>query len=93
MWNLTKVVRELGTQEQGVAFAIEQGLIPENKDCRVHRTPMNVDLTANRTVGMFYCGKGSCKGKSRKSRTSGTWFENVKIQLLHVYYLMYCFAH
>lgn len=93
MWNLTKLVRELGTQEQGIAFAVEHGLIPESKECRVHRTPMKIDLNANQTVGMFYCGRGNCRGNTRKSRTTGTWFENIKIQLLHVYYLMYCFAH
>ncbi|KAI5646989.1 ISXO2-like transposase domain-containing protein [Phthorimaea operculella] len=93
MWNLTRVVKELGTREQAIAFAEEQGLVPAPPTCRVHRVPMHVDLSANNTVGQFYCAKSSCRGKSRKSRTHGTWFENAKIDIKHIYYLMYCFSH
>lgn len=64
-------MRELGTRNQGIAFAEEQGLIINNIELN-HRVPMNVDLTVNNTVGAFYCSKRSCQGKSRKSRTSGT---------------------
>lgn len=93
MWNLARVIRQLGTREQGIAFAVEQGLVRGEKLCPIHRVPMNIDLKANNTVGQYYCGKKSCQGKSRRSRTEGTWFDNVKINLVHVYYLMYCFAH
>lgn len=54
MWNLLKLVRELGMREQGIAFAEEQGLIVAKTDCHVHHAPMNSDLTANNIVEQFY---------------------------------------
>ncbi|XP_069363447.1 uncharacterized protein [Maniola hyperantus] len=59
--------------------------------CVKHRVPMS--RTANSHLGSFKCCKKLCRNKSQISRASGTWFENVKISLVHVFYLMYCFAH
>lgn len=59
----------------------------------VHHVPMHVEYTTNRTVGSFVCSKEKCKGKSRTSRSIGTWFENAKILMPTIFYLVYCFAH
>lgn len=54
MWNLLKLVHELAMSEQGIASAEKQELIVARINCRVHRAPMNVHLTANNTVEQFY---------------------------------------
>lgn len=54
---------------------------------------MHVEYTTNRTVRSFVCSKEKCKGKSRTSRSIGTWFENAKILMPTIFYLVYCFAH
>ncbi|XP_047518399.1 uncharacterized protein LOC125058366 isoform X1 [Pieris napi] len=93
MYNLPRLVRQLGTREQCLAFAEEHGLILANKMCRVHRQLMRLDLTANTTVGAFVCSRGSCRAKSRTSRATGTWFEKSGLLLPRIFYLIYCFAH
>lgn len=92
MWNLGKIIRKIGTREQGLAFAEEHNLVLATKNCRTHRQPMTVKLTGNKTVGVFVCKKATCKNKTI-SRAKGTWFENTKLELPHIYYLTYCFAH
>ncbi|KAL0879263.1 hypothetical protein ABMA27_003043 [Loxostege sticticalis] len=91
-WNLAKVIRKLGTNEQCVAFAEEQGLVSTQKTCRTHRTLMRLAKSTNKSFGSWCCTKGTCKSKSKISRTTGTFFENIKIELVHVFYLMYAFA-
>lgn len=93
MWNITKLVRELGTREQCVEFAIQNELVDSVKMCRVHKIPMKISYTQNKNVGSFVCNKGACRARSRVARGKGTWFDNIKISLPRVFYLMYCFAH
>lgn len=93
MYNLAKLIRELGTRKQCIRFAEQQGLIKAEKICQTHKTKMNVNYSGNKTVGTFNCTKRSCREKNRISRCVGTWFENMRIELPHVFYLMYCFAH
>ncbi|CAG4969808.1 unnamed protein product [Colias eurytheme] len=93
MWNLPKLVRELGTREQCVAFAEDHGLIKKEKICTYHRVPMRIYYSNNNTVGAFACYKGKCKGKNRVARSIGTFFENAKICLPTIFYLVYCYAH
>lgn len=50
MWNLTKVVKELSTREQCVAFAENNDLVAKEKICRTHRVPMKVTYSTNRYV-------------------------------------------
>ncbi|RVE50395.1 hypothetical protein evm_004932 [Chilo suppressalis] len=57
MWNLSKIVRELGNRDQCVAFAEAQGLMPTEKLCRTtHRTPMLIAASTNclATVADWY---------------------------------------
>ncbi|KAL0868253.1 hypothetical protein ABMA27_007784 [Loxostege sticticalis] len=89
---LAKVIRKLGTNEQCVAFAEEQGLVSTQKTCRTHRTLMRLAKSTNKSFGSWCCTKGTCKTKSKISRTTGTFFENIKIELVHLFYLMYAFA-
>ncbi|RVE41304.1 hypothetical protein evm_014046 [Chilo suppressalis] len=93
MWNLSKIVRELGNRDQCVAFAEAQGLMPTEKLCCTHRTPMLIAASTNRSFGSWVCHKRTCKGKNKVARTNGTFFENVKIDLIHVFYLIYAFAY
>lgn len=92
-WNLAKIIQDLGTREQCVAFAEEQGLIEREKKCYVHKLPMRIDFSANKNVGAFVCNKGNCRTRPRIYRSVGTWFENIKVEMPHVFYLMYSFAH
>lgn len=92
-WNIVKLARMLSTHEQGLVFAEEQGLILKTKKCRIHKNPMKLVFKNDKTMGTFVCSKGSCHNKTRVSRAQGTWFENVKLKLGHIYYLMYCFAY
>ncbi|CAK1587671.1 unnamed protein product [Parnassius mnemosyne] len=79
--------------EQCVEFAVENGLIPATKECRTHRVPMKVEYGQNKNVGSFVCNKGNCRARSRVARSKDTLFENIKISLARVFYLMYCYAH
>ncbi|XP_053962474.1 uncharacterized protein LOC128866034 [Anastrepha ludens] len=91
-WNLMRIMSELGTNEQCVKFAEDNGLIPKTMVCSVHKTFMNFRRNGNK-VGYFLCSRGTCRKKSCISRATGTWFENARLSLPHIYYLMYCFAH
>ncbi|XP_046971060.1 uncharacterized protein LOC124538102 [Vanessa cardui] len=92
MYNLAKVMRKLGTPEQAISFAEENNMIPQTKMCRVHKKPMTVIFSSNRNVGSFVCYKGPCRGKN-VSRAKGTWFENIKVSLTQVFYLMYAYSN
>lgn len=92
MYNLRKVIRTLGTREQAIAFAEEKGMIPSFKMCNYHKKPMLVEYSSNKTVGSFVCNKRVCRNKSKVSRGKGTWFENIKIQITQVFYIMYAYA-
>ncbi|CAH2088510.1 unnamed protein product [Euphydryas editha] len=92
MWNLVKVFRKLGTREQAIAFAEERGMIPRSKMCHYHKKPMLVIFSTNKTVGYFVCNKRVCKNKTRISRSTGTWFENIKIEMSQIFYIMYAYA-
>ncbi|RVE52220.1 hypothetical protein evm_003139 [Chilo suppressalis] len=93
MWSLAKIVRQLGTRDQCVAFAEAQGLMPTQKLCRTHRTHMGIAASNNGSFGLSVCQKRTCKGKNKEARTNGTLFENIKIDVEHVFYLIYAFAH
>lgn len=93
MWNISKLVRELSSREQCIQFSIENDLIPSEKICRIHKVPMRVEYGQNKNVGSFVCNKGACRARSRVARGKGTWFENVRISMPRVFYIMYCFAH
>ncbi|XP_036319436.1 uncharacterized protein LOC118733910 [Rhagoletis pomonella] len=92
MWNLVKIYKRLDTREKCIEFAEEQGLILRNKLCRIHKAPMLVSTAGNNTVGLFRCRKGVCRSRAATSRAAGTWFENAKISLPHIFYLMYTYA-
>ncbi|CAK1597651.1 unnamed protein product [Parnassius mnemosyne] len=61
--------------------------------CRHHRIPMRISYGNCKNVGQFICTKGNCRARSKVSRAKDTWFENVKLSMLRVYFLMYAFAH
>ncbi|XP_072943346.1 uncharacterized protein [Epargyreus clarus] len=92
MWNLARVIKKTGTNEQCVAFAEENGLVLSEKLCRTHRTPMKIAKSTNRSFDSWCCTKGNCKTKSKIPRNNGTFFENIKIDLVHVFFLMYAFS-
>ncbi|XP_050339641.1 uncharacterized protein LOC126765941 [Bactrocera neohumeralis] len=92
MWNITKVVQTFSTREQCIAFAEQEGLILSNKLCRKHKTPMIPTLLGNNTVGSFRCRRGSCRSLAAISRAKGTWFENARIPLPQIFYLMFAYA-
>ncbi|CAH2042563.1 unnamed protein product, partial [Iphiclides podalirius] len=92
MPNWTMLFKKLQTREQCVEFAEEHGL-PKNKMCRHHRIPMRITYGNCKNVGQFICTKGNCRARSKVSRAKDTWFENVKLSMLRVYFLMYAFAH
>ncbi|XP_049302073.1 uncharacterized protein LOC125775469 [Bactrocera dorsalis] len=92
MWNITKVVATFSTREDCIAFAEKEGLILDNKLCRKHKTPMIPTLSGNNTVGSFRCRRGSCRSLPAVSRAKGTWFENAKIPLPQIFYLMFAYA-
>lgn len=54
---------------------------------------MRIDYTVNKTIGAFVCNRGTCRARPHIYRSMGTWFENIKLDLSHVFYLMYCFGH
>ncbi|XP_054730830.1 uncharacterized protein LOC129239389 [Anastrepha obliqua] len=93
MWNFSKVMQNLNTAEKCVAFAEENGLVLRSRLCRTHRTHMKLQARGNDSLGTFRCSKGQWKRKSGVSRATGTWFEQCKISLPHIFYLMYAFAH
>ncbi|XP_046970304.1 uncharacterized protein LOC124537487 isoform X1 [Vanessa cardui] len=94
-WNLAKVIHMLGTRQQAIAFAEENCMVPKSKMCNYHKKPMSIVYTNNKTVGSFTCHKcaHACKGRAKVSRANGTWFENVKMSMPQIFYLMYAFAN
>lgn len=48
MWNLSKLIKEIATREQCVAFAESNDLVAKEKICRTHRVPMKVTYSTNR---------------------------------------------
>ncbi|XP_054734739.1 uncharacterized protein LOC129242210 [Anastrepha obliqua] len=92
-WNFAKVIRRLGTTEQCVQFAEDNGLILRSKLCTKHKTQMSLHMRGNCSLGIFRCRKSSCRANSGVSRASGTWFEKAKISLPHIFHIMYGYAH
>ncbi|CAH4034364.1 unnamed protein product [Pieris brassicae] len=92
MWNLTKINKYLSTNEQCVAFAEENELVHSQKQCRTHRVPMKIAKSANKSFGSWCCSKESCKGKTKVPRNKGTFFENIKMDLVHLFYLLYAYS-
>ncbi|XP_069968781.1 uncharacterized protein [Bactrocera oleae] len=92
MWNFPKIIQNFDTTEKCISFAEEEGLILKSKLCRTHRIPMLVSLSDRSTVGIFRCRKGACRKRTAVSRSSGTWFENAKIPLPQIFYIMFAFA-
>ncbi|CAG4976882.1 unnamed protein product [Colias eurytheme] len=76
MWNWKKINSKLGTQEQCLQFVEERGMIPKNKKCRIHKTPMC--LEANGQFGRFRC---------RKTKTIADWFNYCRETTTIVYEL------
>ncbi|XP_047526406.1 uncharacterized protein LOC125063808 [Pieris napi] len=92
LWNLIRLYKKLGTNEQCVAFAEENGLVHSQKQCSTHRKPMKIAKSTNKTFGSWCCTKGNCRSKTKVPRNKGTFFENIKIELVHVFYLLYAFS-
>ncbi|XP_022117869.1 uncharacterized protein LOC110995153 [Pieris rapae] len=92
MWSLTKLYKNLGSNEQCVAFAEENGLMQSQKLCKTHRIPMKIAKSTNKSFGSWFCSKGNCKSKSKVPRNRGTFFDNIKIDLVHVFYLLYAYS-
>ncbi|XP_045509270.1 uncharacterized protein LOC123704820 [Colias croceus] len=90
--NHARLVRECGTKEQCIEFAEANQMIPMQKLCPRHRSPMRIELTEN-NVGYFRCHKAPCRNARGKiTRARNTWFERAKITLPQVFHLMYCFT-
>ncbi|XP_052745401.1 uncharacterized protein LOC112053905 [Bicyclus anynana] len=49
--------------------------------------------TTNDSFGSWVCYKKSCKNKNKIPRAKGTYFENIKIDIRYVFYLIYAYAH
>ncbi|XP_067625182.1 uncharacterized protein [Eurosta solidaginis] len=92
MWNLIAIYEECKTRESCILFAEKLGLVLTSKKCRLHKTKMQVSCKGNNTVGSFRCRKGVCRSKANISRATGTFFENAKIDLAQIFYLMYAYA-
>ncbi|XP_047518897.1 uncharacterized protein LOC125058782 [Pieris napi] len=92
MWNLTKIMKNLSTNEQCVAFAEENGLVHSQKECSKHRKPMKIAKSTNKSFGSWCCTKGNCRAKTKVPRNKGTFFENIKIDLVQVFYLLYAYS-
>lgn len=80
----------VGDEEKAVEFAENRGLLPKAKWCHKHKCAMRV-YKQNNPIGEFRCIKSSCSTK-KVSRACGTWFEDAKIPLDRMFYLMYCYA-
>ena len=83
-WNRRKLYETFPNNSVALNWCITNGFIPSEKLCRTHHTPMNI-ANDHGKCGRFECYKGKCKGVNRISRVSGTWFENVKIELPTVF--------
>ncbi|CAK1597792.1 unnamed protein product [Parnassius mnemosyne] len=98
MWNLSDIVRELGTNEQCVRYSEDEGLVLKNRKCGKHKTNMKISYSSGcKSLGTFICAKASCKGKAggsgvKISRRQGTFFENVTLDMPHIYYLIYAYS-
>ncbi|XP_054091174.1 uncharacterized protein LOC128922869 [Zeugodacus cucurbitae] len=92
MWNIGKIIETFNTKEKCISFAESEGLIPTRKLCRTHKQPMVVSNAGDTAVGTFRCRKGACRNRSAISRAKGTWFDNAKIPLPQIFYLMYAYA-
>ncbi|XP_050339519.1 uncharacterized protein LOC126765890, partial [Bactrocera neohumeralis] len=94
MWNIGKIIQTFDSKEKCISFAKEQELILKGKICRTHKVPMTLSLYKSSTVGVFRCRKGVCRNRTALARSSDTWFDNLKIPLPQVFYLMYaCVSH
>lgn len=94
MWNLMDLVRHLNTDEKCAAYSIEHGLVRAERECRVHRKKMNIIYSRCKALGTFMCYRGNCKYSNTRCvpRKRGTLFENARIPLPYIFYLMYAFA-
>lgn len=94
MYNLPRVMRNLGTVEKCTfTFSQEKSLVANQKLCPKHNIPMKIKQTTNKSFGSCVCNKGKCHNKNTVARTKGTFFENIKIDLRYVYYLIYAYSH
>lgn len=90
MWKWRKIFGKLGTHEQCLQFAEERELIPTQKMCSYHRSPMALSIGSGQ-VGKFRCRKSNCRTK-QVSRAIGTWFENARLPLTLIFQIMYAFS-
>ncbi|XP_054089635.1 uncharacterized protein LOC128922594 [Zeugodacus cucurbitae] len=60
MWNIGKIFHTFDTREKCIAFAEEQGLIPNRKLCRVHKTAMAVVQSEFFDVGRVLAVREQC---------------------------------
>ncbi|CAG5014211.1 unnamed protein product [Parnassius apollo] len=99
MWNLSDIVRELGTNEQCAQFSENEGLILKERKCSKHKINMKISYSSGcKSFGTFVCAKASCKGKGgssgvKISRRRGTFFENVSIDMVHITLYMRTHKH
>ena len=80
-WNRTRLAKSLDAAGSDVEWGQEHGLLPTTKQCPTHRKEMKLSLEADRW-GRFRCWKSG--GRSSRSITEGTWFEDVRIPLATV---------
>ncbi|XP_061722440.1 uncharacterized protein LOC133528942 [Cydia pomonella] len=91
-WNINKIFKTFPTVKACVKFAEELGMIPREKMCSYHGTPMVI--VSGGAFGMFRCRRSNCP-EDVLNRTEGTWFENVVlyIPLPAVFEIMYSFSN
>lgn len=84
MWNRRKLNETFPNNDIALQWCFDNGFIPSQKLCNTHRTPMILEKGHGK-FGRFVCNKGSCKSQNRISCTTGTWFENVKLEIPTVF--------
>ncbi|KAG7303896.1 hypothetical protein JYU34_010808 [Plutella xylostella] len=89
-WNILKVFKRLGTQEQCLQFALDRELLPASRLCRRHKTPMKLQ-TIGDIVGRFQCTKDICRN-GYFSRSDNTFFDGCQMQLRQILQLMYFYG-
>lgn len=73
-----------------MSFAEENGFLPKERTCSRHKEVLTLDTTRN----TFRCRK--CQAGGRKgewSRNEGTWFEQVRLDYVSMFSLLYSYAH
>ncbi|XP_037964241.2 uncharacterized protein LOC105380762 [Plutella xylostella] len=90
-WNVHKIFKRLGTQEQCLQFALDRALLPASRLCRRHKTPMKLQ-TIGDSIGRFQCTKDICRNRAF-SRSDHTFFEGCQMQLRLIFEMMYFYSN